>query len=82
MAGRGEKARSGWDALLGSASGCFGRPGFAVFSTLVAGWVLAPGRRTVTAMIAVAGAVGLPAPVAAHDDRAGQGEADLGQGLA
>jgi len=63
MAGRGEKARSGWDALLGSASGCFGRPGFAVFSTLMAGWVLAPGRRTVTAMIAAAD----PAANRAHD---------------
>jgi len=63
MTGRGDKARSGWEALLAATSGCFSRPGFAVFSTLMAGWVLAPGRRTVTAMIAVAD----PAATRAHD---------------
>jgi hypothetical protein len=43
-----------WTALLQLTRGCFGAPSFALFSTLLAGWVCAPGRRTITAMIAVA----------------------------
>ena len=63
MGGRGGGERSGWEALVGSTSGCFSRPGFALFSTLMAGWVLAPGRRTITAIISVAD----PAGRRAHD---------------
>jgi hypothetical protein len=40
-----------WRDLLGLARTAFGAPGFGVFSTLLCGWVLAPGRRTITAMI-------------------------------
>ena len=40
-----------WRELLGFARTAFGAPGFGVFSTLMCGWVLAPGRRTITAMI-------------------------------
>src|SRR2546425_8366140 len=43
--------RDAWEALLAIARGAFGAPGFTVFSTLLLGWVLAPGRRTITAMI-------------------------------
>ena len=52
-----------WAALLRQARGVFSAPGFAVFTDLLTGWVLAPGRRTVTAMIAVAD----PAGRRAHD---------------
>lgn len=41
----------------------FRAPSFAIFTDLLTGWVLAPGRRTVTAMIAVAN----PASRRAHD---------------
>ena len=40
-----------WETMIGLARGCFSAPSFSVFSTLVTGWVLAPGRRTVTGMI-------------------------------
>ena len=52
-----------WTALLRQARGVFTAPGFAIFTDLLTGWVLAPGRRTITAMIAVAD----PAGVRAHD---------------
>jgi hypothetical protein len=45
---------TGFAALLELARGGFSAPGFAVFSDLLIGWVLAPGRRTITGMIAVA----------------------------
>lgn len=48
---------------MASTSGCFSRAGLALFSTLMAGWVLAPGRRTITAIISVAD----PAGRRAHD---------------
>jgi len=41
-------------ALLDGTRPVFGAPSFAIFTDLLNGWVLAPGRRTVTAMIAVA----------------------------
>jgi len=41
----------------------FTAPSFAIFTDLLTGWVLAPGRRTITAMIAVAD----PAGRRAHD---------------
>lgn len=44
-------AASAWRDVVGLAGGAFGAPGFAVFSRLLIGWVLAPGRRTITAMI-------------------------------
>jgi hypothetical protein len=45
---------TGWAALLGMFRAVFTAPGFAIFTDLVAGWACAPGRRTVTGMIAVA----------------------------
>src|ERR1035438_2028012 len=53
----------GWTALLTAARPLFRAPSFALFTDLLTGWVLAPGRRTITAMIAVAD----PACGRAHD---------------
>jgi len=53
----------GWTALLTAARPLFRAPSFALFTDLLTGWVLAPGRRTITAMIAVAD----PACDRAHD---------------
>lgn len=52
-----------WTALLQSTRTVFGAPSFAIFTQLLTGWVCAPGRRTITAMIAVAD----PAGTRAHD---------------
>ena len=41
-------------ALLDRTRPVLGAPSFAIFTDLLSGWVLAPGRRTITAMIAVA----------------------------
>jgi hypothetical protein len=57
---------SAFAALLGLARGGFTAPGFAVFTDLLTGWVLAPGRRTITAMIAVADPSGRRAHDAYH----------------
>ncbi len=46
--------RATWEAIIGLARGCFTSPGVSLFATLLTGWVLAPGRRTVTAMICAA----------------------------
>lgn len=54
---------SRWTALLTSARPLFRAPSFAIFTDLLTGWVLAPGRRTVTAMITLAD----PAAGRAHD---------------
>lgn len=54
---------SAWTALLASSRPVFRAPSFAIFTDLITGWVLTPGRRTVTAMIAVAD----PAGQWAHD---------------
>lgn len=58
MGAQDDRARSGWERLVASTSGCFSRPGFALFATLMAGWVLAPGRRTITAIVSVADPAG------------------------
>lgn len=52
-----------WAALIGGCAHVFSAPSFAIFTDLITGWVLAPGRRTVTAMISVAD----PAGRRAHD---------------
>ena len=52
-----------WTALLEGTRTVFGAPSFALFTRLLTGWVCAPGRRTITAMIAVAD----PAGHRAHD---------------
>ena len=54
---------TGFFALLGLSRTVFTTPGFAIFTDLITGWVCAPGRRTITAMIAVAD----PAGRRAHD---------------
>ena len=41
-------------ALLDRTGTVFRTPSFAIFTDLLSGWILAPGRRTITAMIAVA----------------------------
>ena len=50
-------------ALLDRARPVFRAPSFAIFTDLLSGWVCAPGRRTITAMITVAD----PAGQRAHD---------------
>lgn len=52
-----------WKELLWTARGAFGEASFGVFETLMVGWVLAPGRRTITAMICA----GDPSGWRAHD---------------
>lgn len=55
-----------WTALLESTRTVFGAPSFALSTQLLTGWVCAPGRRTITAMIAVADPGGVPAHDAYH----------------
>ncbi len=52
-----------WTALLQSTRTVSGAPSFAIFTQLLTGWVCAPGRRTITAMITVAD----PGRTRAHD---------------
>jgi len=54
---------TGFVALLDLARAGFTAPSFAIFTDLITGWVCAPGRRTITAMIRVAD----PAGRRAHD---------------
>jgi hypothetical protein len=56
-------APAAWAALLEGCAPIFTRASFGIFADLMAGWVLAPGRRTVTAIISVAD----PAGRRAHD---------------
>lgn len=65
MAGRSTKV-SGWNELLGASQSAFSAASFGIFETLVCGWVLAPGRRTITAMICAADPVGRRAHDAYH----------------
>ena len=52
-----------WTALIGHTRTVFGAPSFVIFTELLTGWVCAPGRRTITAMVTVAD----PAGRRAHD---------------
>ena len=54
---------NGFTALLELARAGFTTPSFAIFTDLLTGWVLAPGRRTITGMITV----GDPGGRHAHD---------------
>jgi hypothetical protein len=54
---------TGFVALLALTRGGFTAPSFAIFTDLIHGWICAPGRRTITAMITVAD----PAGRRAHD---------------
>ena len=42
-----------WSAIIASVASAFTRPSFAIFADLAAGWVLTPGRRTITRIICV-----------------------------
>ena len=42
-----------WSAIIVSVASAFTRPSFAIFADLAAGWVLTPGRRTITRIIGV-----------------------------
>ena len=46
--------RDRWRSLVLLGRGCFSAPCFSIFEVLVSGWVLAPGRRTITNMICAA----------------------------
>jgi hypothetical protein len=53
MAGEAHQTRA-WKGLVEVARGCFSAPSFLIFGALLDGWVTAPGRRTITAMICAA----------------------------
>ncbi len=55
-----------WAAVVGLARSCLSAPSYAIFSTLLTGWALAPGRRTITAMICAADPEGQRAHDAYH----------------
>ncbi len=57
---------SAWEAIVALGRGCFTSPGFFLLATILTGWVLAPGRRTVTAMICAADPEGMRAHDAYH----------------
>lgn len=59
-------AVAGWTGLLGLTTAVFTAPGFAVFTDLLTGWVLTPGRRTITRMLTVADPQGRRAHDAYH----------------
>ena len=59
-------AVAGWSALVGLSAAVFTAPGYAVFTDLLAGWVLTPGRRTITRMVSVADPQGRRAHDAYH----------------
>ena len=63
MPGASKGQGKAWQTMIGLARGCFSAPSFSIFSTLLTGWVLAPGRRTVTGMIGA----GDPEGRRAHD---------------
>jgi hypothetical protein len=56
----------GFTALLELTRTVFSAPSFAIFSELMSGWVLAPGRRTITSIISVADPLGRRAHDAYH----------------
>lgn len=55
-----------WSAIIGSVASAFTRPSFGIFVDLVAGWVLTPGRRTITRIIGVVDPEGRRAHDAYH----------------
>jgi hypothetical protein len=57
---------SQWTALLGMFRTVFTAPSFAIFTDLLAGWVLTPGRRTITRMLTTADPQGRRAHDAYH----------------
>ena len=63
MSGASTGREKRWQAMIGLARGCFSAPSYEIFSSLLTGWVLAPGRRTITGMICA----GDPESRRAHD---------------
>ena len=64
MSGANKGRKKAWRTMVGLARGCFSAPSFTIFSSLLTGWVLVPGRRTITGMICAgdpAGCEQLPA---------------------
>jgi DDE superfamily endonuclease len=57
---------SGFAALLDACRGCFSAPSFAIFVELISGWVMTPGRRTITAIVSIADPRGRRAHDAYH----------------
>jgi DDE superfamily endonuclease len=62
-----------WERLLGRFTDLFTRPSSGLFLTLVTGWALCPGRRTVTRMVDVADPDGVHAHNAYHRCARGSG---------
>ena len=46
-------AGQAWSAIIALVAAAFTRPSFGIFCDLVEGWVLTPGRRTITHIITV-----------------------------
>jgi hypothetical protein len=59
-------AAGAWTAIAGMVAHAFTRPGFALFVDMVDGWVLTPGRRTITRIIEVVDPEGRRAHDAYH----------------
>lgn len=57
---------SAWETVLGACAVVFTQPSFVLFQLLLGGWVLCPGRRTVTRMIGVVDPDGAHAHDAYH----------------
>ena len=57
---------TGWLAVLGCAPGAFTAPGYRLFCDLMAGWVLTPGRHTITRVLTLADPQGRRAHDAYH----------------
>lgn len=59
-------AVAAWAAIIAAAAQVFTRPSLAIFADLADGWVLTPGRRTITRIIGVVDAAGYRAHDAYH----------------
>lgn len=59
-------ALAAWAALMHRCAPVFRAPSFAIFLDLICGWVLAPGRRTITAIVSVVDPSGRRAHDAYH----------------
>jgi DDE superfamily endonuclease len=59
-------AAAAWVAIIAAAAHVFTRPSLAIFTDLADGWVLTPGRRTITRIIQVVDAAGYRAHDAYH----------------
>jgi len=57
---------TGWLAVLGLTQGVFTAPGYRLFRDLMTGWVLTPGRHTITRVLTLADPDGRRAHDACH----------------